>query len=81
MDVLESLRKPLPPRGDAVFYIQYLECVPSGGRRYPGSVLAGNLSKGLSLTAARGRARAFRIVEVVHSGDRADGSVATLKFP
>lgn len=73
LDVLESFEKPHPPLGDAVFAIQYVQRIPGGGRRYLGSVFAGKISKGLSLTAARYPAQALKIAEIVHSGDTVDG--------
>lgn len=74
MDVLESLEKPLPLLAESVFCIQHVQRIPGGGRRYLGSVLAGNLSRGLALTSARYSGQALKIVEIVHSGETVDGT-------
>lgn len=75
LEVLESFEKPVRPPTEAVFSIQYVQRIPGGGRRYLGSVVAGNLTLGMSLTSARYPAQALKIVEIVHSGYTVDGTV------
>lgn len=75
LEVLEDFKKPISPFADTVFAIQHVQRIPGGGRRYLGSLIAGNLSKGMPLTSGRYPSQPLKVVEINHSGQTANGAV------
>ena len=68
LEVLEGFTPPTTSWDDAVFHIQYVQRIPGGGRRYLGSLLAGSLSTGDTVSSQRYPGKSFEVVEIIQSG-------------
>jgi bifunctional enzyme CysN/CysC len=68
LKTLEGFVAPHPPEGDSIFSVQYVQRIPGGGRRYLGSLLAGSIENGVSVSSQRYPGKVFRVIEIVDSG-------------
>lgn len=68
LNAFENFAKPLPILPEPVFAIQYVQRIPGGGRRYLGSLVAGNIEVGLALQSARYPSQTLAITEIGLSG-------------
>ena len=69
LDALEDFAKPLPTLPGTVFAIQYVLRIPGGGRRYLGSLIAGNIEVSQALESPRYPSQMVGITEIGLSGE------------